>query len=141
MRGDDTVTETYPHPRRLPTSLLAAASAAAAAAAVTASHRGEREPKIAAVLPPHLSLSLPLFFTLFVDDGILIMWKVRRGRRRGGGEGSFCFVFLCIVYKKGPVSVCHFVFCLSLLKSVRVSRGFPHALQPPSQLRHYSQWK
>lgn len=52
MRGDDTATETYPHPRWLPGSPLAAASAA--------SHRAEREPKIASSLPT--SLSLPLFF-------------------------------------------------------------------------------
>lgn len=107
MRGDDTATETYPQPHTLPTSLLTAAAATAAAAAfvvtVSTSHRGEGEPKIAAVLSPQ-PLSLLSFFTLFVDDGILIMWKVSGEedeedcvlvhtllRKWGGLSGSLCF--------------------------------------------------
>lgn len=63
MRGDDTATETHPHPLWLPSLLLAAAFATAAAAAVSASHRGEREPTIAAIPPPnsHFCLSSSLF--------------------------------------------------------------------------------
>lgn len=72
-------------------SLLLAAVSAAAAAAVTASHREEREPKLASVLSPHLSVFL--FFTLFVDDGFLIMWKVRGQEVEDEEDVHACFVF------------------------------------------------
>lgn len=61
MRGDDTATETYPHPHWLPSSL----HATTASAAVGASHRGERETKIASTLSPPLSLSSSLFHFVY----------------------------------------------------------------------------
>lgn len=98
MRGDDTATETHPHPLWLPSLLLAAAFATAAAAAVSASHRGEREPKIADIPSPPLPLlSLFLSFSLlFVDDGILIMWKVRNRKKRGEFDLYF-FLYVCVL--------------------------------------------
>ncbi|MEQ2290699.1 stretch-activated cation channel mid1 [Ameca splendens] len=76
MRGDDTATETYSHPHWLLGLLLAAVLASAVN--LPASHRErvrERDGAKESCQSPSTALYLPIFFTLFVDDGILIMWK------------------------------------------------------------------
>ena len=146
MRGDDTATETHPHPRWLPSSLPAAASADYA-------DRGEREPRIAlrSARPPRpplsLSLSLPLFFHFVCGwwDFNHVEGKRDRGEEEEEEEEGVSRLVLfswCLLYKGGPLSLREFVL-LSLLKSASppsAPGGFPHAFTPSSPGSD-SQWK
>lgn len=80
MRGDDTATATYSHPRCLLGLLLAAVLPTTVSFPVSHRERKrerEKDRVKESSQSPSTALHLPIFFTLFLDDGILIMWKVR----------------------------------------------------------------